>query len=115
MSATQTFETLLNQVKSSNLNYHLQQSPFSAFISLKKSFVKDRAGQLLTPSPTSVDLHDHSLKSEICALTEKNLQLGKVIDVVRGNYEDALNDAEKAFQTIATLEEELDNKKGILT
>ena len=49
MSATQTFETLLNQVKSSNLNYHLQQSPFSAFISLKKSFVKDRAAPYPQP------------------------------------------------------------------
>ena len=78
MSATQTFETLLNQVKSSN--FHLQQSPFSAIISLKKSFVKDKAG--LLPIPKSVD---HSLKSENLALTEKNIQLEKVIDAVRGD------------------------------
>ena len=85
MSATQTVETLLNQVKSSN--FHLQQSPFSAIISLKKSFVKDKAGQLLLPKPV-----DHSLKSKNCALTEKNIHLEKVIDAVRGDYEDTLND-----------------------
>ena len=41
MLASDTLETLLNQVKSSNLNFTLQQSPFSAIVSIKSSFVKE--------------------------------------------------------------------------
>ena len=36
MAATLAFETIIEQVKLSNLNFHLQLFPFSAVISLKK-------------------------------------------------------------------------------
>ena len=51
MEASDIFENLLNMIKSSNLNYHMEQSPFSAKISLKKSVIKDRAGIPLKPLP----------------------------------------------------------------
>ena len=44
-----TFNRIIEEVKSSKLNFHLQQSPYSAFISLKKSFQKDRSGTILVP------------------------------------------------------------------
>jgi hypothetical protein len=49
MVANRMFESVLNQVKASNLNFLVQQSPFSAVIHLKKSFVKDKTGQILMP------------------------------------------------------------------
>ena len=50
MAALKTLEAVLTHVKSSNLNFHLQQSPFSAIISIKASFVKDKAGVSLMPN-----------------------------------------------------------------
>ena len=50
MAALKTLEAVLTHVKSSNLNFHLQQSPFSAIISIKASFVKDKAGVSLFPN-----------------------------------------------------------------
>ena len=44
MDANKSFEIVLDQVKSSKLNFHIIQSPFSATISLKKSFIKDKSG-----------------------------------------------------------------------
>ena len=44
MEASQQFEDILDAVMGSQLNYQLQLSPFSATISVKKSFAKDKFG-----------------------------------------------------------------------
>ena len=51
MEASATFDCLLMQVQNSKLNFKVDLSPFSAVISLKKTFIKDRFGnvQLLAP------------------------------------------------------------------
>ena len=49
MLASTTFYKILDLIKSSNLNFQLSLSPFSAQISLKKSLVKDRSGMFLLP------------------------------------------------------------------
>ena len=49
--ASNTFDFILEQIKNSSLNFQIQLSPFSAYISLKKSLVKDRSGVPQLPSP----------------------------------------------------------------
>ena len=49
MEAYSVFENMLKKVKNSNLNYKLELSPFSAKISLKKSFIRDKSGIPLLP------------------------------------------------------------------
>ena len=49
MAAAKAFDKILDDVKTSNLNFCLQLSPFSATISLKKTLVKDKAGLYLYP------------------------------------------------------------------
>ena len=44
MDPNQTCEFLLNQIKASNLNYTLEETPFSVTLSLKKTFIKDKNG-----------------------------------------------------------------------
>ena len=65
MAASIAFNKILQQVQSSSLNFHLQLSPFSAVISLKKSLVKDKAGCYLLPSASSETYCD----SKFMALT----------------------------------------------
>ena len=53
MLALNAYENIIDQIRSSGLNFHLQLSPFSALISLKRSFVKERSGVLRVPRTES--------------------------------------------------------------
>ena len=44
-----TLEDLLTSVKGSNLNFHIQQTHFSAIISVKRSLIKDKIGKYQAP------------------------------------------------------------------
>ena len=44
MVASHAFETIIDKIRHSNLNFQLQMFPFSAQISLKKSLVIDKSG-----------------------------------------------------------------------
>ena len=41
MDASSTFKNLINKIETSNLNYVISKTPFSATISIKRSFIKD--------------------------------------------------------------------------
>ena len=50
MLAKTVFNDILEGIQMSNLNYQLQLTPYSALVSLKKSFVKDKFGKFLFPT-----------------------------------------------------------------
>ena len=52
MVAAQTFDSIIQQTITSNLNFQLQMSPFSATISLKKTPIKDRSGTPIYLQPS---------------------------------------------------------------
>ena len=112
MCASRTFETLLQQIQSSHLNFHLQVSPFSAVISLKKTFIRDRSGRLLLPPPQNpVTPTFIQAREDLAALTAKNkkLEMDKVI--LEQNYENSVLDCEAAYNIIRSLEEQIKNIK----
>ena len=47
MIAEQKFYNIVSEIQESCLNYNMQLSPFSASISLKKSLIKDRLGNVI--------------------------------------------------------------------
>ena len=49
MLAKQSFDHILEQVQNSCLNFQMQVSPFSAVVSIKKSFIKDKSGKFHVP------------------------------------------------------------------
>ena len=51
MEANSTVEMIIMLIKSSNLNYRLEQTHFSSQISLKNSVIKNRSGSPLKPLP----------------------------------------------------------------
>ena len=57
MAASELFESIIDKVRSSNLNFQIQMTPFSANIVIKKTFIKDNSGFPLLP-PTYKN-HDH--------------------------------------------------------
>ena len=46
ISANQTCEQLLREIKKSNLNFYISESPFAVTINLKKSFIKQKDGSV---------------------------------------------------------------------
>ena len=79
MLASRSFENILQMIKTSNLNYFIQLSPFAAQISLKKSLVRDKSGvPLAQPSQTSFDctsddvtdllIKNHALENKLASL-----------------------------------------------
>ena len=83
MCATNTFNNILHEIQKSCLNYHLQMSPYSAIFSIKKSFQKDRSGQLILPvldnkhcaDNTCVDTKYRELQQEVEKLVKKHEEL----------------------------------------
>ena len=90
MAASTTFDYILEQIKTSNLNFWLQMSPFSATISIKKSLVKDKSGLPLMP-PVSKPV---KLESDDTDLAQKVSKLEAASENLRKNYEDSLDDCE---------------------
>ena len=101
MVAKRTFDNILDIIQTSNLNFQLQISPFSASISLKKSLVKDRAGTPRLPPPSS---HPHTSISEFTALAAKNVKLENDLMILTDNYEKVVDDCEAARKTIQFLQ-----------
>jgi hypothetical protein len=111
MAASRTFDSILEKIQRSNLNFQLQISPFSAVISLKKSLVKDKSGNtLLPPSPPPTvaspgyPCTPPLASEEVAALIAKNLKLEKDVLSIRKDYEDAIDDAASAHFTIKQLQ-----------
>ena len=50
MAASAMFDSIINQVRSSNLNFQMQMTPFSATIVIKKTLIKDISGFHVIPS-----------------------------------------------------------------
>ena len=73
MIAENTFANIIQQVQSSNLNFQLQLSPFSAMISLKKTPVKDKSGLLKNVAPKTVC--SAADQNEVASLLARNTEL----------------------------------------
>ena len=82
-------------------------SPFSAVISLKKSFIKDKSGIPLNSPPRVPDTIVDRLKLDNLLLQESVARHEKAKDVLRSALEDAVSENENAHKTIYKLENEL--------
>ena len=110
MAAYKTFDQILECVKSSNLNFCLQLSPFSANISIKKTVVKNKSGVPLIPRFHVPDLHEKHVLEKI-ELVKKV----KEIDIVNSDLPlrltRSVRDFDQAYETIRQLENDLNIKQ----
>ena len=51
MAVDATFSSILNEIQLSNLNFTIQVTPYAAYITLKKSSLKNQNGSYAVPSP----------------------------------------------------------------
>ena len=89
MAATLKFEEILRTIQSSNLNFHLEISPFSAIIHMKKSLITNKFGISLFPPPASSVLLAQK-KSQNLVLSQRMDFLENEISALKCDYEKAL-------------------------
>ena len=99
MLAKLKFDQILEQVQSSCLNFQLQLSPFSAVISIKKSFIRDKSGSVIVPPQ-----HCDSIEN-VKELVNKNEKLESDIKQLKKRYDDSVNDCEHAYEIIQSFEQ----------
>ena len=99
MLASEVFNNILDLTRSSNLNFQLQLSPFSAQISLKRTLVKDRSGAIRLPAvQTSQTSRTQHLDIENLKATINKYE--KDFFILQNNYTEAVNECEKVHETL---------------
>ena len=102
MLASRNFENILHMIKTSNLNYFLQLSPFAAQISLKKSLIRDKTGvPFAQPVVTTLDS-----TSDVTDLQNKNRALERKLAFLQNDYEAAIDDRDCLAKKCDELEKE---------
>ena len=99
MAAAVKFDAILTSVQSSNLNFHVEVSPFSAVIHLKKTLIVNKLGVTQIPPPPDSFLLEQQ-KSYNFALTQRIVLLENTINSVNSKYKKVLFDCAEANNTI---------------
>ena len=97
MADSHTFDYVLHQIISSSLNFQLQLSPFSANISLKKSFVKDKSGIPLLSNSLQYSVQDQELLTQ-------NMQLKLELQSLNTKHEELVKECASTHATVQYLE-----------
>ena len=88
MMASQKFYSILQEIQLSHLNFQLQLSPFSAVISLKKSFVREKDGSVRVPP----HFGDKVSEADLSDYKGDNQKLVRELDTLRGKYAELVDD-----------------------
>ena len=76
MDAKCAADKIISSIKNSNLNYRLQESPFSLLINLRKSFIRNKNGDPIMPSKDiRVKVIDSKDAVKVAELEKENTSL----------------------------------------
>ena len=103
--ATLTFDCIIENVKRSCLNYQIQLSPFSAIISIKKSFLKDQSGAVVPPTSFT------GRNQEFENLHSEKVELEKEVKRLKDVNHRALEELAVAHKKIEYFEKEESSNK----
>ena len=96
MMAADAFSKIVCQVQKSGLNYQIKMTPFSAVVSMKKSFVKDKTGKPLLPMDVIQDFSSHAISREYSKLQND-------LYTSRTQQKELSSELEAAYETIEVL------------
>jgi chromosome segregation protein len=131
MDAISTCEIILNQLKATNLNFVLQETPFSAFITIRKSFIKsfhrnvpgkqlssEKKNQLSDENIKALVAENEFLKSELkkeknrsCILEEELNESKMKIDGLHGGFKQSEMERKKLDNLVLEKEKEIQKVK----
>ena len=105
MVAKRSFDSILEQVQASNLNFQLQVSPFSATISLKKTLIRDKFGNLLLPPSPILPNHEvFEHQNNLLELESENVSLKKEMQELQISKKSSQETIQILEQKIAKVE-----------
>ena len=102
MNANQVADLILSSVKKSNLNFHIQESPFSLLINLRKTFIKNKNGNHLLPPSSDVLINEN--------VVDNNKVKVKVLEEEKSSLNDALGQLNAELSETRNAMKELDVK-----
>ena len=73
METDNAVNVVLSSVKKSNLNFYIQESPFSLCINLRKSFIKNKDGKILYPPRSDATTGDAIKQNEKVAMIQSTI------------------------------------------
>ena len=113
MLAANSFNSILNHIQNSSLNYQLQLSPFSALVSIKKSFIKDKSGQTVLPPECFIT---PAYKSELELRNESSRyeKLKQEFEELRSVHEELVLKLASASSNIQLLQTDIREKVDII-
>ena len=101
-------DKVLTSVRDSSLNFSLQETPFSIYITIRKSFLRCRSDSL-DKNPSNYKEEQTSGKSqELEDLITKLKSEEKINLALKNNYEEAIEDSAKCYQRIQDLENQVE-------
>jgi hypothetical protein len=98
-------DLIMNRVRDSSLNFSMQETPFSLYLTIRKTFVKSSPTSLYQNSSTAAQVNTteiKDLKSKLRAAEESNSTLKSL-------YEEAVEDNEHTHIKVKELEKLLDD------
>ena len=102
MDVTQVFNELINKVEKSNLNYIIHnKTPFSAQISIKRSFVNF----FDAPAPVVKNLPSCVVKEEKSEL----IKVTKALEIAKAKIDNLEDSVEKEMEKVKSLQSEISN------
>ena len=115
--ASVVFDHLVQQIQDSHLNFRLELSPFSANISLRKSFIRDKSGTPILPRsfeylPATEKFEVDDKDATIRELKVKLDQLENVNAALTRNYEEETSESETLKYELNETLARLDNLQG---
>ena len=114
MDASGTFQNLIHQIQTSSLNFKIEMSPFSACITLKNSFIRDRKGKAVIPLKPHQE-NVRKIKPESDDTAKKLVDQESLITSLKKEYEVAVNECENLVEEKVKLENVVDILHSKLT
>ena len=113
MIAEQKFYNIISEIQASCLNYNMQLSPFSASISLKKSFIKDRMGNPMCSSYLAITKAPR-LNISLEKLIFDNQKQEKELDCLKIEHEKGVSELAEASDIISRLQLTLKERDDLI-
>ena len=104
MVASNIFDSIIYQIQQSSLNFHLQVSPFSAVISLKKSLATDKHGIPLVNCSFKSEAYHRCHSSDVKSMA---LTLEAELHSAKQKIANVTDELIVALETISILEKKL--------
>ena len=118
MNANNVAAMIVSTVQKSNLNFYIQESPYSLNINLRKSFIKNRNGATVSPSSSFIqnnnEVNDTSEKLKVEKLELENSSLTdalRQLQVELQKAHDAVHEFDKLRKENIALKHDNDNLK----